>query len=720
MRGAIITICLIYMALVVFSFIFKLVKNDREGRLHLVKGYAKGRFILIYVVAVPLFIMAFLSDGANVIESIFGAVEESVNLVVLKLDYGVIKTLAESDSYYFATMVILFVLCVANAIMFTLGLFYQRICNFYYKKTATDRASVTYVVVGKNPKNREILLSTDGARIWLVEDGKKDDDFEEFAYVNKIALVNVKDDGIAATLKDLFKDLRARSIRVVVNTGSDETNLLMTEEISDLICSLDNVDVDIDDAKGLHLYSFGEPENASAFLHFVKKTAGQVRYINKYKLIALDFVDKHPLTEFMSDDEIDTATGTLRVGVEPNVVMIGYNKTMQEVLVTSVANNQFMSIGDGGTLVERPVRYTIFTDDGKKGADKNLNHSFLRYSFERKAMLENKDNYLPLPELPACVEFIPESINDFTFYDSVKKALSPTTADNKTFNQIIISYGKDIENVDIAEKLSTKIKEWGMDGSTEIFVKVRSQALNERIVKDEYKDITRMHTFATEREVVYNLNRIISENIETMARDRHLAYAVCDAIQDGKDEHQTKVEALKKWYSWAQPQRDANVYGVLSIRMKLHLLGYDYAKGVQDEGVNKEFMAKYTYGDPIIYKDGEVGGKKIVKYTNDFVLGSLRERMARQEHLRWNAYMITQGVVPSSKEEMQKEGGKNLALRRHGCITSFEGLKEYRAVMAKRNGTSEEVEDVIRYDYQLFDDLIWLLAHSGNALKRRH
>ena len=138
-----------------------------------------------------------------------------------------------------------------------------------------------------------------------------------------------------------------------------------------------------------------------------------------------------------------------------------------------------------------------------------------------------------------------------------------------------------------------------------------------------------------------------------------------------------------------------------------------------DSDLAQTFMSTYQEGDPIKYKAQEVGGKKIVEYTNDFKEGSLRQRLAIHEHLRWNAYMITQGVVPSSIKEMQKEGGKNLTLRRHGCLTSFDGLKEYRQIMAERNGTNQECEDVIRYDYQLFDDLIWLLERNGNTLIKR-
>jgi ferredoxin len=222
-----------------------------------------------------------------------------------------------------------------------------------------------------------------------------------------------------------------------------------------------------------------------------------------------------------------------------------------------------------------------------------------------------------------------------------------------------------------------------------------------------------------EKEVIYNLERIVNEKIEGLARDRHLAYAVCDALQDGKNEQETKVHALEKWYNWAQPQRDANVYGALSLRMKLNLMGYDYKKGEMDEKIAKEFMAKYQENDAINYKEGVVGGKKLITYTNDFIAGSLRERMAIQEHQRWNAYMTTQGVIPSSKKEIKEEGGKNLTLRRHGCLTTFEGLVEYRKIMATCNGTNEELEDVIRYDYQLLDDAVWLLRRNGYTIVKR-
>ncbi|MBO5773651.1 MAG: hypothetical protein J6R44_02330, partial [Clostridia bacterium] len=108
MSYTLVSICLAWMIYLVASFAYKFVKSTRVNRLKLVKGYAKKRFVLIYICAIPMFLMAELYDGAKVIEAIFGAVEASVDLVVLKLDYSVVEALVESNAYYATVMVILF------------------------------------------------------------------------------------------------------------------------------------------------------------------------------------------------------------------------------------------------------------------------------------------------------------------------------------------------------------------------------------------------------------------------------------------------------------------------------------------------------------------------------------------------------------------------------------------------------------------------------------
>ena len=100
---------------------------------------------------------------------------------------------------------------------------------------------------------------------------------------------------------------------------------------------------------------------------------------------------------------------------------------------------------------------------------------------------------------------------------------------------------------------------------------------------------------------------------------------------------------------------------------------------------------------------------------------SLRYTMAILEHYRWNAYMLSKGVVPAKRQEIlgEKTNGKNYSLRRHGNLTTMDGLVEFRKMIANRDGKSELETDVIKYDYQIMDDVIWLLTIMNQDLIRK-
>ena len=63
---------------------------------------------------------------------------------------------------------------------------------------------------------------------------------------------------------------------------------------------------------------------------------------------------------------------------------------------------------------------------------------------------------------------------------------------------------------------------------------------------------------------------------------------------------------------------------------------------------------------------------------------------------------------------MKEKTRSDYSLRVHGNLTSFEGLFEYRRMMAEYRGTGESEEDVIKYDYQLLDEA-WCFLHSGGC-----
>ena len=384
-----------------------------------------------------------------------------------------------------------------------------------------------------------------------------------------------------------------------------------------------------------------------------------------------------------------------------------------------------MSIEDG-KFVPKAVNYWIYDKKDARN-DKNLNHDY--YRFEREL---GQDEYLPLPCKPANEKFFELDINDDDFYKSLKENLSEKSG-KKNYNYLIVAFGSDLENLDFAEKICTKLKEWEIFEQTKVFVKIRDDKLKNDVIGCVDKDVDFI-VFGNEGELVYNVNAIVNEKNEALAMDRHRCYELAYAYESEKkkaaqemrdivkiDEDGEKLKATRSWYKQAQFQREANIYGVLAIRMKLQLIGFDLRdKADGEKDASDEFMCAYEKDDPIVYDGSEIEGRKGVVYTNDsFKFDSLRGRMAIQEHQRWNAYAITCGMIPMPVAKMKEGKFKNFELRKHGCLTTFDGLVNYRKIRAEVEHRSEEETDVIRYDYQILDDVKWLAGRADKKIVKK-
>lgn len=713
--NVIITLCLIAILAIVISTILKFCVISRAEKLKYLKNFKKGKFVLIYIAAIPLYWIGINYNGIPMGASLLLAIKSCVDLVVLKYDYSSVVNLMNNNFLYRITMDICFVLVTINAIIFTLTIMGQSIINYKRKCSTVHSSKTIYVIVGYNNQNQAICksISNDYNVIMFTQPESK---VADFGFIEKVAYTKIIKDDIGETLTKLFKKFDNKNINVIINTQDDAKNLIYTEQICGVIEQLGLDKYFIDNTKGLNGYVFGEPENASSFLHFVEKSKGCVQYVNKYKLIAMDFVGKYPITQFMAQEEIDYSIATIRDKVKMNIVMIGFGKTNQEIFSTSIANNQVMTKKDG-VLVEKPINYFIY-DKKDSINDKNINHNYARYSNELES---DKSQYLPLPPKPANEAFFELDINDMQFYKSLRQNISVNNGE-LPYNYIIIAFGSDMENLDFADKISAKLKEWNLFDKTKVFVKIRDGVLSNSIVNTDYASDCGFVTFGNENTVVYNVNQIVEEKKELMARNRHLCYALTGNMSV-EDENKAKIEAMKKWFSQAHVQRESNVYACLSIRLKLHLIGFDYLP-ISDKEIsaNDDYLQKYQDGDQIIYDNDKpnVKGRKIVKYDNNFVNGSLRQTFAIQEHQRWNSYMISCGFIPSTINQIKANENKNMKTRRHGNITTFEGLVKFREIQAKIHNISQEEADVIKYDYQLMDDLVWTLTSSGYKIVNRH
>ena len=722
----VIAICLAYMLALIVTFIVRLATSSRKERLQYVKNFKRGKFVLIYIAMIPLYFLAHRNNGASVEGALWQSISLCFDTVALKYPFNTTSSLMGANLFYRITVDFGYALVTLNAVMFTISLLGQIVLNALSLTITRCFRKRVVAVVGYNADSLYIIKSVDKklgkAMLISAASPKTRDD----AFVLRADLVHFDGEKLDEKLKRLFRKFDKRKVSVILNCEDDSKSLLFVKQLSRLIRELDLTSLPLTKDYGLQVFVFGSRENETVFMHYVEESKGLIRFINRHEQIAMNFVKNYPLTQFMTEEQIDYATATIREDVNLNVFMIGFGNFNETLFLTSVSNNQFLTLKKDGTLAPKPVTYHLYDrnyPDGKiaKEVDsvhsRSLNHGYRRYEEFLKLNGERQKDYLEFAPVPADVRPHPCDFSHPKFYASMREELL-----KKSYSYVIVSFGSDMENVEIAEKLQQKFHEWNIPSAVKIFVKVRDEKLA-RALKDDFEsDMIRI--FGSNRSCVYNADAILNEKIEFMARLRHLLYIAEDAQKKETSKSASLTEetlatrARDKWYSYKQFQRESNLYACLSLRMKLHLLGYDLAEKGEDRA--EDFETKYETGDKRTPSALSVEGKTIWDYSNgEQWRNSVRWTYAVQEHQRWCANMICNGLIPSDREEIKRNGGRSLDKRLHGNITTMAGLVEYRKIVANAQGMSEEDADVIRYDYQLMDDVVWLLHACGYKLVAR-
>ena len=734
-------ICLSVMGIYLISIISKIAStykgNRREERIQYIRDYKRGRTVLIYIFVFPLLLAGLIYDGKPFFNALTGAMATVIDIVVLKFDPSAFSALMGDNQFFKASIYISYILIVLNAGMFAWSIAGQHISNLVTRlqvKIAKDKI----VIFGNNVGNHTIYNSKQSRKRIIVD--KITGENATALYMKNIVFCNVNsNEEYIDTLVKKCLD-RQENIDVIINTENDELNIEIARFF--VKATKDFCDVEKDQLFDLmRVFVFGDPRYEAIYEGVAKEGFGCISYVNKYQKMAVDFIDKYPYTRFMSPKHIDYASSCVKQGVDINAIMIGFGNTNRQIFLTSVANNQFIeSNGDG--VVLKKVKYHIFDKSfkDKKGDcecdanDKNLNHNYFRFKNETAGVDESK--YLDFPDYPAEENFRHLDINDQDFYNEIRKVLTRSSDDA---NFIIIAFGSDLENIDMAEKLVSKIKEWAVDNAT-IFVKIRS-VNNLSLAKGKaYIPI------CTEDNVVYDVDNILGDKIFKMSMMRDVVYSLEYAVSsnDGNitpgDIERVKAETHRSWFASKSPhERESNIYCTLSLRSKLNMMGLDYCS-VDEEGeaLDEETYLKLYAGEDMPDTTSipfTADGKPIITYTLDFKK-SRRGDMAIHEHYRWNSFMITKGFVPATKTQILEDfdekkkrytNGKNYDLRRHGNLTTFDGLVEFRQMVAKRDikdgetmAEAEARKDVIKYDYQLLDDAYWLLSKTGHKIVKRN
>ncbi len=729
------------MVAVVAIFVIALLRRDRIERAKYIRSFKNGKVAVVYLCSVPLYWLGYMCDGDlpaesmwdkfHIFDSFFNAIQASVELVVLKYTIDPITNAMAISPLYRWVVYFCFMLAILNALLFVFSIVSQYMWRKYQSLCFKCSTKDKLFIFGNNPQNHLIFRSDSRRKKVIVDKISKEEQHnlytQDIFYRNEENVLALVDEIVAERVGGKRQNV------VIVNTNDEIRNIEICHHFNRAIAAL-TPEEQMHRFNHLKIFTFGDPQNESIYEDIVQNGHGCVTYVNKYQKVAINIIEQHPFSLYLTKDQVDCSTACIRDGVEINALLIGFGKTNQQLFLTSVANNQFIAQGAKGVELKQ-VNYHIFDCDAI-ASSKRLNHTYNRY---RNEVLDNpgvkQDDYLTLPSMPAATNFHNLNINATEFYNDICNVV---TAKPESANFVVIAFGSDLVNIDMAKKLACKFEEWGVL-HYKIFVKVRRRC-NELALAGEKNCVA----VGNEDEIVYNIENILTDRLVKMAQMRDMLYSIESFIKDNKSAKLTQEfinekseEATQKWYFRnSQAERESSTYCCLSLRSKLNLIGLDYAPIEQDERealTEEQYLAIYAKNDKPNYcqEDGKIlrvnftdinpsEGKPIVQYTLEFN-DSLRRNLAIHEHLRWNSFMISKGVIPASKElimtELRADGkysnGKNYALRRHGNITTFDDLITFRKMVAERDNSTEEKVDVIKYDYQLMDDAYWLLSQNG-------
>ena len=711
----------ICLSLIIFHVVYVTIglsKKDRYSRITALRGFKTVQALIIYIAIIPLYYIGYIYNGDNAFFSFFYSIKSSINLIVLDYSIDSIVLLLKDNLFYYITMCTSFVLVTVNVFLFTLSMISQHLWTFINKLIFRFSKRETLLIFGFNDKSIKIYKSESKRRKFFIDDITREQ--ADKCYLEGYSFINTNNSELI--IDNILKSIKKtnRKFYLIINTSSDENNILLSKIITNKLKDLSINEQDLV-FKQLNVYVFGNPQYQSVYDTIVLNGHGAIHYINKYQRFAIDFIDKHPIAKYMDERHIDYDTSTVKENVNINFLFFGFGKTSQQMFLTSIANNQFITFDTNNKLQLKKVNYHIF-DKYESENNKMLNHDY--YRFRDECLLNRDANFLPFPSIPANEYYYHLNINSCDFYNRIRNIISG----ENNVNFIMIAYGTDLENVDLARKIIEKKHEWDIKDLI-VFVKARQITKEESFIDDDF-----CHFVANEEDIVYNIDNIVADDITKMSKLRNEIYSLeyditnYGVVPTEKIVNENTIKANIDWYvSKSQLERESNLYCTLSLRSKLLLMGLDYRKKTGINALSEDdYILHYAKNDLPDYSTYKllVKNKKIINYPLDYNKNSRRTYMAELEHFRWNSFMISKGMIPSSinqilTEKIVKKGkevysnGKNYYDRRHGNLTTFDGLVEFRKILASRDDLDEKVYDVIKYDYQILDDAYWLLDSCG-------
>ena len=767
----VITTWVCFAAMVVWSaiIVFHLFFCKRKKRIDYLRSYARGKFTFAFV---PFFFLYFVGlyfgrkEGMNSFDFMlpFEALKKTIEMISLRYDDVNNLLLTKAYRFYCIAIRYSYILITVNALLFAWAVLQQRVsywCNDFIRKSnrwccvPTFRKNKCYIY-GNNDKSR-IMYKTakeEGYRQrFIVDTFPIAGDTSLFSDKYRYSSCNdkrFKHEALYAkkVLRDRllskwewfskhFSD--KRHLLMIINFADDNRNIELCRVLIDEIekyfekykeqfdrCSKTEQKTFKCSLNRINIIVFGDENLSSVYQEIENASHGCIRYTNKYRLISTDFVINHPFTAYMNENHIDYQKAVLKPNVNVSVVMIGFGKTNRRIFTDLIADNQFVQKTEKGY---KTFQAKYFLYDCKNDIyTKDLNHDFFRYS---RFLAQNPTaaEYLPLPVEPAIVRTCEgNDINSLGFYKSIRESLvgEDKKTDSSDLSYIIIAFGSDLENIEFAKKIRRKVIEWQIP-NCHIFVKVDKGSDHLEFLK---KNSDFIKPFVTDKKPNDTKGEESNNSIEENSDNTEDENAIILFGDEGKI-YSVKNVALKGYF---------NLVAFYNNRKRLSVEnGYDpkffgdewYSKYPYDRASSfaREMNLKNKLG--MVNRSFEIRDEKADETeSNQFLEEIMRnddvkEAWNRMEHLRWNAFMICNGYIPSTRKQIGKfnpddedekaERKRIEHMERHHCnLTTHEGLEIYEEMFAEY--CSKEGNSVIEYDDVPFIKLPDVINASGGRI----
>jgi hypothetical protein len=380
-----------------------------------------------------------------------------------------------------------------------------------------------------------------------------------------------------------------------------------------------------------------------------------------HNTVAYDVIMKNPVINHFSTHK--------------HIVFIGFGMTNSSIYRYYLPDN----------MIDQSIKYTIITNDDEN----NLSHILRNINVDLSQPVDK--DYLELPSFDAIKKNTECLKLNLMNADDYKNFINKIVQNSE--NIIYVAVGDDVKNLIITQQLLNSFQYQFKNLSFKIMTRLKNKNLDTSNLscKASFSSFGALSDVYTYENIVNEQYSIISQRI-----------------------HETLYKS--NWFGLSYYDKKSSLFSIPCIRNKLRILGFD----LSDEGLDAslKYYNKYGYNP-------NIDEWNVLDNLNDFdryQALNIRNDIAKYEHLRWNIFMLLNGFTQMSLTEFNDRltdetllnPAKDLNLKKHICITTFDSLIAIAKIIEKYNFENMKNRriDYILADYVVMDKLPLILYNT--------